>query len=115
MGALGLFKANLSAVFTQRKLEVALAEGHRYTAQLIITKSTVKILKAGLTPNERRNLDELKQLHRQEIQDIMESAFQRGWMRDGRPSLSNAMDQVLIEVAERIKQAREEGEVKRFG
>ena len=94
---------------------MALAEGHRYTAQLIITKSIVKILKAGLTPNERRNLDELKQLHRQEMQDIMESAFQRGWMRDGKPNLSNAMDEVLIEVAERIKQAREEGEVKRFG
>jgi hypothetical protein len=48
------------------------------------------------------------------MQDIMESAFQRGWMRDGKPNLSNAMDEVLIEVAKRIRQAREEGEVKRF-
>ena len=45
----------------------------------------------------------------------MQSAFQRGYFRNGKPNLSNAMDEVLIELAERIKQAREEGEVKRFG
>lgn len=93
--------------------QAALAKGGHDTAQQLITQSIVEILKAGLTPNERRNLDELKQLHKQEIQDIMESAFQRGWMRDGKPNLSNAMDEVLLEVAERIKQAREEGECDR--
>lgn len=107
MGTLSILKANLGSILTQRKLESALAEGDHDTAQELITQSIVKILKAGLTPNERRNLDELKQLHRQEMQDIIESAFQRGWMRDGKPNLSNAMDEVLIEVAERIRQARE--------
>jgi hypothetical protein len=48
------------------------------------------------------------------MQDIMESAFQRGWMRDRKPNLSNAMDEVLLEVVERIKQAREEGECNRY-
>jgi hypothetical protein len=43
------------------------------------------------------------------MRDLIESASQRGWMRDGKPNLPNAMDQVLIEVAERIRQAREEG------
>jgi hypothetical protein len=114
MGQWGLLKANLGSIFTQRKLEVALAEGHRYTAELIKTQSIEKILKAGLTRNERRNLDELERLHPHEMEDMMESAFQRGWVRDGKPNLSNAMDQVLLEVAERIKQAREEGEVRRF-
>jgi hypothetical protein len=94
MGWWGLFKANFGSILTQRKLEEALAEGDNDSAQELITQSIVKILKAGLTPNERRNLDELKQLHRQEMQDIMESAFQRGWMRDGKPNLSNAMDEV---------------------
>jgi hypothetical protein len=114
MGTFGLIKANLGSILTQRKLEAALANGDNETAQELISQSIVKILKAGLTQHQRQNLDELKQLHRQEMQDIMESAFQRGWMRDGNPNLSNAMDEVLIEVAERIRQAREEGEVRRF-
>jgi hypothetical protein len=114
MGQWGILKANLGSIFTQRKLETALAEGDDDTVRRLITESIVKILKVGLTPNERRNLDELKQLHRQEMRDIMESAFQRGWMRDGKPNLSNAMDEVLIEVAERIRQGREEGAVRRF-
>jgi hypothetical protein len=114
MGQWGLLKANLGSIFTQRKLESALAEGHRHTAYLIITESIAKIVKAGLTPNEQRNLNELKRLHPQEMEDLMESAFHRGWMRDGKPNLSNAMDQVLIEVTERIKQARKEGEVSRL-
>src|SRR6266403_1141553 len=99
MGTLSILKANLGSILTQRKLEAALNKGDHGTAQNLITQSIIKILKAGLTPDERRNLDELKQLHRQEMQDIMESAFQRGWIRDGKPNLSNAMDEVLIEVA----------------
>src|SRR6266850_6254212 len=102
MGTLGLIKANLGSILTQRKIETAFAKGDNQTAQELISQSIVKILKAGLTPNQRRNLDELEQLHRQEMQDIKESAFQRGWMRYGTPNLSNAMDEVLLEVAERI-------------
>lgn len=114
MGQWGILKANLGSILTQRKLETALANGNRKTAEELTSQSIVKILNVGLTPNERRNLDELKQLHRQEMEDIMGSAFQRGWLRDGRPNLSNAMDEVLIEVAERIRQAREEGECDRL-
>lgn len=114
MGAFGLIKANFGSILTQRKLEAALAKGDNETAKELISQSIVTILNAGLTQHQRQNLDELKQLHRQEMQDIMESAFQRGWMRDGRPNLSNEMDEVLIEVIERIKQAREEGEVRRL-
>jgi len=114
MGQWGILKVNLGSIFTQSKLEAALAEGHRHTAELIKLQSIEKILKAGLTRNEQRNLNELMGLHLQEMEDLMETAFYRGWMRDGKPNLSNAMDQVLIEVRERIKQAREEGEVSRF-
>jgi hypothetical protein len=94
--------------------EAALAAEDYDTAEQITVQSIDEILKAGLTPNEQRNLDELKQLHPQEIQDIMQSAFQRGYFRNGKPNLSNAMDEVLIELAERVKQAREEGEVHRL-
>src|SRR5438094_5752718 len=110
MGNWGLLKANLGSILIQRKLETALAKGDNETAKELISQSIIKILKAGLTQHQRQNLDELKQLHRQEMHDIIESAFQRGWVRDSKPNLSNAMDEVLIEVAERIRQAREEGE-----
>jgi len=114
MGQWGIWTANLGSIFTQAKLQAALAEGRFHAAELIKLQSIEKILKAGLTPNEQRNLNELRGRHPQEMDDIMDNAFQRGWMRDGKPSLSNAMDQVLIEVVDRIKQAREESEVNRL-
>jgi hypothetical protein len=64
MGTFGLITANFCSILTQRKLEAALNKADHDTAQKLITQSIIKILKAGLTPNERRNLDELKELHR---------------------------------------------------
>jgi hypothetical protein len=110
MGTWSLYKANFGSIFIQRKLQAALADGDEETVTDLISQSIVTILKAGLTPRQRRNLDELKQTHRDEMKGLIDDAFQRGWLRDGTPNLSNAMDEVLITVAERIREARANGE-----
>lgn len=110
MGTWGLFKANFGFIFIQRKLQAALAEGDDETVTDLISQSIVTILKAGLTPRQKRNLDVLKENHREEMQALMTEAFQRGWVRDGSPNLSNAMDEVLLAVAERIREGRATGE-----
>lgn len=52
MGQWGILKANLGSIFTQRKLETALAEGDDDTVRRLITESIIKILKVGLTSAE---------------------------------------------------------------
>lgn len=106
MGGWSILRANLGSIRTQRELEAALEAGDSTTVERLISESIVKILKAGLSHHERRNLDQLKETHRNEIEALITDAFDRGWLRDGRPNLSNAMDEVLITVARRIKQGR---------
>jgi hypothetical protein len=110
MGTLALIKANFSSVFVQRKIEAAMASGDNDKATDLISKSIVTILKAGLTPRQKQNLDQLKENHREEMRALMTDAFDRGWLRDGTPNLSNAMGEVLLAVTERIRQARASGE-----
>jgi len=110
MGKWGLIKANLGSIFVQRKLQAAIDAGDTDTATELISRSIVTILKAGLTPRQRRNLDQLKKNQRPEIQELLSDAFQRGWVRDGVPNLSNAMDEVLLAAADRIREGRENGE-----
>ena len=110
MGWWGLTKANYRSIRVQRELETAISAGDHEKVQELISQSIVTILKAGLTPRQRRNLDELKQTHRDEIAELIDDAFQYGWLRDGAPNLSNAMDEVLVTVAARIKAARANGE-----
>lgn len=110
MGWWGLFRANFGSILVQRKIEAALAAGNSEATEALISQSIVKILKVGLTPRERQNLDELKLIHRDEMGELISDAFDRGWLRDGAPNLSNAMDEVLITVAKRIKQGRADGE-----
>ena len=110
MGFWGLTKANLDSIRVQREIEEAIEAGDGETVSDLISQSTVRILKAGLTSRQRQNLDQLKQDHTQEMETLLTDAFQRGWMRDGVPNLSNGMDEVLLAVQERIKKARTEGE-----
>jgi hypothetical protein len=110
MGKWGLLKANLSSVLVQRKIEAALASGDDERVSDLISQSIVTILKAGLTPRQKRNLDVLKENHREGMEALIMDAFQRGWSRDGTPNLSNAMDEVLLAVTERIAEGRAIGE-----
>lgn len=110
MGTLGLIKANFGSIFAQRKLQAAIDVGDTNTASEIISRSIVTILKVGLTPRQRRDLDMLKANHRHEMEELLDDAFQRGWVREGTPSLSNAMDEVLLAVQDRIREARMDGE-----
>lgn len=110
MGKWGLLKANFGSILVQRKIEAAMANGDDDAVSDLISQSIVTILKAGLTPRQKRNLDLLKETHKEEVQTLMTDAFQRGWVRDGTPNLSNAMDEVLLAVAERIRRGRATGE-----
>ena len=110
MGKWGLLRANFGSILVQRKIEVALADGDEDRVSELMSQSIVTILKAGLTPRQKRNLDVLKENHREEMQALMTDAFQRGWIRAGTPNLSNAMDEVLLAVAERIREGRVKGE-----
>lgn len=110
MGRWGIIKANFGSIFVQPKLQAAIDAGDTDTATNLISKSIVTILRAGLTPRQRRNLDQLKENHRPEIQKLLSDAFQRGWVRDGVPNLSNAMDEVLLAASERIREGRARGE-----
>lgn len=110
MGKWALIKANFGSIFVQRKLQAAPDAGDTDTVTDLISKSIVTILRAGLTPRQRRNLDQLKENHRAEIQELLSDAFQRGWVRDGVPNLSNAMDEVLLAAADRIREGRATGE-----
>ena len=110
MGKWGLLKANLSSILVQRKIEAALATGDDERVSYLISQSIVTILKAGLTPRQKRNLDLLKENHREEMEELIMEAFQRGWSRDETPNLSNAMDEVLLAVTERIREGRAIGE-----
>ncbi len=106
MGRLGLIKANFGSIRVQRKIEAAMAAEDFDTVTDLMSQSIITILKAGLTPRQKRNLDTLKENQREEMQELMTNAYRRGWMRDGVPNLSNAMDEVLLAVAERIREGR---------
>lgn len=110
MGSWGLIKANFGSVRAQLKIEAAMDAGDSDAVTDLIDQSIVTILRAGLTPRQRRNLDQLKENHRPEIQELLTDAFQRGWVRDGVPNLSNAMNEVLLAASERIREARSNGE-----
>lgn len=110
MGKWGLIKANFGSILVQRKLEAALDAGDDETVSDLISQSIVTILKAGLTSRQRRNLDQLKTTQRAEIHKLFTDAFQRGWLREGVPNLSNAMDEVLVAAQERIREGRLNGE-----
>lgn len=109
-GKWGLIRANFGSIRMQPKLEAAMAAGDAHRVSDLISQSIITILKAGLTARQKRNLDVLKANHREEMQQLMTDAFQRGWVRDGTSNLSNAMDEVLLAVAERIRAGRAAGE-----
>jgi hypothetical protein len=110
MGSLDLIKANLGSVQRQRQIEAAVESGDTAAGSQLIHESILGILKAGLTPRQLRNYDELKQNNNDEITDLVTDAFDRGWWRNGSPNLSNALDEVLLTTQNRIREGRAKGE-----
>ena len=97
MGILNLLKANLKSIPLQKELETAIDNEDDKTIKIIITECISTILKAGLTKEQIKLLEMIDRDHKKDLNKLLSSAFQRGWVRNGSPNLSNAMDEVLLE------------------
>ena len=103
MGFFGILRMNFRSIKTQRELEDAIAKNDEEKMRLLIAESISGILKAGLTSRQLRDLENIKDTHGEQMQEILVGAFQHGWTRSGVPNLSNAMDEVLREAQALIK------------
>jgi len=106
MGFWSLMKANFRSIRVQRKIEEAMAAEDMAMVTELISQSVATILRAGLTRQQLQILEAFKDTHREELNELFTRAFQRGWMRNGVPNLSNAMDEVLRAAQDIIKEAR---------
>jgi len=99
-----LLKVNFSSISTQRKLEAAIANEDHETIKELISQSIHKILKAGLTKHQLKLLEVIDNEYKGDLNKLLSTAFQRGWVRDGSLNLSNAMDETLLEAQVIIKE-----------
>ena len=109
MGFWGLIKINFLSIFKQQKILDAIKNNDSAEYTQLIAESIRDILKAGLIPNQLNILEEISNSYREETKALLGAAFQRGWMRDGQPNLSNAMDEVQKQAIELINLYKEAG------
>ena len=100
MGIWGIMKANFQAIGKQRDLEAALAADDKPKVEQLIAESISTILKAGLSSRQLTALEEIEKKEGKVLNKALSDAFHLGWTRDGKPNLSNAMDEVLREAQE---------------
>ena len=96
MGALGLSRATIVSIEKQRRIEAAIVLEDHDRMKRLIADSVGEILTAGLTQMEMATLDRLREEHGELMRQLISEAFGRGWVRSGEPSLSNAMEEVLV-------------------
>jgi hypothetical protein len=106
MGLFNIFKANLGAIRKQKEIEAAMLLGDNEKTIKLIGESISGIVKAGLTEKQLTILERIREDHGELLNELLSQAFQRGWMRSGRPNLSNAMDEVLRAAHGAIKDYR---------
>ena len=104
-----LIKLNLLSIPKQQKILDAIKNNDSPESTKLIAESIRDILQAGLMPNQLNILEEISNSYREETKSLLGVAFQRGWMRDGQPNLSNAMDEVQKEAIELINLYKEYG------
>jgi len=109
MGWWKILKTNLGAIRTQRDFEVALEDEDTEKSKRLIAESISKILKAGLTKKKLDIIEDIRSTNGEQLNKLISAAFQRGWIRSGEPNLSNAMDEVLLEAQNLIREYRSHG------
>ncbi|MGR3318565.1 MAG: hypothetical protein ACUZ8O_08800 [Candidatus Anammoxibacter sp.] len=103
MGLFGLFKTNLRSIKKQKEIGSAMQAEDNERINILITESINEVLHADLTKKQLSILETIKNDNNESLNQVLTQAFHRGWVKNGKPDLSSAMDEVLRSALEAIK------------
>ena len=106
MGFSNIFKANFASIGKQRQIEVAIQTRDNEKAEKLISESITSILWAGLTTNQIATFDAIHTEQEELLNRLLFRAFHSGWISNGVPNISSAIDEVLNAAHKVIKEHR---------
>jgi hypothetical protein len=95
--------AKRTPLYAQFEIESAIAKNDQEAILTLLSDNIIDHLRSELDPILQLRMELLPHDQKKDLKHLMFKAFVHGWMHNGAPNLSNALEEVLITVQDFLR------------